>query len=81
MLYFVYQSGIDSCRADIALLNAVETGKEKEKVKTIVEYKEKIKVVYRDKIQEYKKVVDPTGCADVKLIDMGFSVLSKPRQD
>lgn len=43
-------------------------------VKTIIMWREKEKVVYRDKIEYIESVEDDTGCADTRLTDMGFGL-------
>ena len=73
-LYFTFQAGVDSERAEQAANRDKEAKKDEKKVETIIKYKEKIKVVYRDKIKRIKVAQDSTGCADVKLIDMGFGL-------
>ena len=70
--WFMYKSGYNACDAEYktAAVNAVAD--DQKKIKTIIEYRDKIKVVYRDKIKQIEETTDPTGCADIKLTDMGF---------
>lgn len=72
--YFTYQSGVDSQKVkhSNAIQKAVE--EERKKVITVIEYKDKIRLVYRDKIKYITQVKDTTGCADIKLTDMGFGL-------
>lgn len=72
--WFSFNAGVNSCIAKQAedRTEAIET--DKEKVKEVIKYKTKIKVVTRDKIKYIKQVQDKTGCADVKLTDMGFGL-------
>jgi uncharacterized membrane protein YvbJ len=72
--WFVYKAGVNSCKVEQSETRdkAIET--DRAKVKTVIEYKDKLKVVYRDKIKYIERVQDKTGCADVKLVDMGFGL-------
>ena len=72
--WFMYEAGRDSIRAETALTEQKEKIKDEIKVEEIIKYKEKIKVVYRDKIKTIKQAKDSTGCADTKLTDMGFKL-------
>ena len=44
------------------------------KVKTVIKWRIKEKVKYRDKIKYIRTAEDPTGCADTLLSDMGFGL-------
>ena len=72
--WFSYRSGVNHERAEQAANRDKEAKKDEKKVEKVIQYKEKIKVVYRDKIKRIKVAQDPTGCADVKLTDMGFGL-------
>ena len=76
--YFIYQAGVDNERAANAKRIAEAGKKDDEKVKTVIEFREKIKVIYRDRIKKIKSVEDPTGCADIKYTDMGFGLHMRP---
>lgn len=70
--WFSYNAGQDSIRAEIARTEQKAKVADAGKVEQVIKYKEKIKVVYRDKVIKIKQAKDITGCADVKLTDMGF---------
>jgi len=72
--WFSYNSGVNHERAEQAANRDKEAKKDEKKVEAVIKYREKIKVVYRDKIKRIKVAQDLTGCADVKLIDMGFGL-------
>jgi len=74
--WFSYQSGADHMKAKYADAIAKARAKDKDSVKEVIKYREKIKVVYRDRIKTIKQVKDATGCADVKYTDMGFRLHS-----
>ena len=67
-----YTAGYNAHKADVADakdgLEALDAGK----VKTIIKWRTETKVEYRDRIKKIYLAKDPTGCADTKLIDMGF---------
>lgn len=71
--YFMYDKGIDTERARQAVLIEEAKNEERVKVEEVIKYRDKIKVVYRDRIKKIKVAQDPTGCADTTLGDMGFS--------
>ena len=70
----VYQQGWDAHKATISDVKDEAAKEDKADVKTIIKWREKEKVVYRDKIEYIDSVKDTTGCADVKLVDMGFKL-------
>jgi len=72
--WFSYKSGVNHERAEQAANRDKEAKKDEKKVEIVIKYKEKLKVVYRDKIKIIKTASDSTGCADTKLIDMGFGL-------
>ena len=72
--WFIFEAGVGHERAKQAEIIADAGRKDDLAVKTVIEYKEKIRVIYRDKIKFIKSAKDSTGCADTKLIDMGFSL-------
>ena len=69
-----FDQGYNAHKAEVADRKDEADSKDKEKVVTVIEWRDKEKVVYRDKIKYIKQVEDPTGCADTKLIDMGFGL-------
>lgn len=72
--YFIFQAGVDSERAEQAK-NKEKTRKKGEvKVEKVIDFKEKQKVIIREKIKYIKQAPDPTGCADIPLVDMGFGL-------
>jgi len=77
--WFIFEAGVDSCKAKKLESLGKELKADEKKVEYIIQYKDKIKVVYRDKVKLITEAKDPTGCADVKLVDMGFRLL--PRSD
>jgi len=72
--YFIFEAGVDSERAEQAKNREIAREKDVKKVKKVTEFKQKQKVIYREKIKYIKQVVDPTGCADIPLVDMGFGL-------
>jgi len=70
--WFAYSAGKDAEKAANAVNIEEAREEERAKVKTVIEYREKLKVVYRDKIKRIQSAQDNTGCADVLYTDMGF---------
>jgi uncharacterized membrane protein YvbJ len=71
-----YKAGNDSCKAD--QVEAVEEAdkQEKAKVKEIIKWKEKQKVVYRERIK-YIKTAPKNECLDADLRDLGLDSMFK----
>ncbi len=67
-----YQAGADAERARSAVAIAEAQGREVIKVKEVIKWKERIKVVYRDKIKTIRLAADPTGCLDHDLRAVGL---------
>lgn len=78
VLWGVYEAGdsngYNRCQKELKDSEDEAEAKDKESVKTVIKWREKEKVIYRDKIKYIENVQDPTGCADVKLTDMGFGL-------
>ena len=72
--WFIFEAGVDHEKAKNAKIIADVGKKDDLAVKTVIKYREKIRVIYRDKIKIIKSAKDSTGCADTKLTDMGFSL-------
>lgn len=75
--FFVgYKAGNDSCKAD--QVQAVEEAdkQEKEKIKVVIKWKEKQKVVYRDRIKTIKQA-PKNECLDADLRDIGLDSMFK----
>lgn len=72
--YAGYDAGKDSCTAENAGKKDEADKKDEVKVETVIKWRTKTKVEYRDKIKKIYLAKDATGCADTKLIDMGFGV-------
>lgn len=72
--YKVYDYGRNVERVRQAALIEEARSEERAKVEKVIEYRDKIKVVYRDRIKQIQAAQDPTGCADTKLTDMGFEL-------
>lgn len=70
--YFTFQAGVDSERAEQAANRDKARKKDEKKVESVNKFKAKQKVITREKIKHIKQAVDPTGCADIPLVDMGF---------
>ena len=68
-----YQAGVDSEKAASGLAVAQAQSREVIKVKEVILWKEKIKVVYRDKIKTIRLAADPTGCLghDLRAVGLG----------
>lgn len=69
-----YDAGYNAHKAEMADAKDDADTADAGKVKTVIEYRDKVKVEYRDIIKEVYLAKDSTGCADTKLTDMGFSV-------
>lgn len=70
--YFVWKAGYNAHAKETSDIKDAADKEDKSDVKTIIKWREKEKVVYRDKIKYIDSVEDPTNCADVKYTDMGF---------
>lgn len=75
-----YTAGADAVTAAYGAANAAAAEKEREDVKEVIKWKEKRVIVYRDRIKEVKVAVDPTGCLDTPLPDVGLGGML-PRPD
>ena len=72
--YFIFQAGVDSERSEQAKNKEIARKKDRKKVETFNEYKAKLKATYEKRIKDIKTAKDPTGCADIPLVDMGFGL-------
>ena len=69
-----YDAGYNKHKAEVADVKDAAVAKDKVAVKEVIKWREKKKVIYRDKIKKIYIAKDATGCADVKLTDMGFGL-------
>lgn len=69
-----YIAGYNAHKAEIADAKDESTEEDQKDVKIVIKWRTKTKVEYRDKIKKIYLAKDPTGCADTKLIDMGFGL-------
>lgn len=67
-------NGYNRCQKELKDSNDQAEVKDKESVKEVIKWREKEKVVFRDKVKKIYIAQDPTGCADTKLTDMGFGL-------
>lgn len=69
-----YEAGYNAHKAEISDNKDKADKKDKIAVKEIIKWRDKEKVIFRDKVKYIKIAQDPTGCADTKLTDMGFGL-------
>lgn len=69
-----YDAGYNAHKAEVTDAKDDAEDKDTSAVKEVIKWRDKEKVIYRDKIKYIKAAKDTTGCADTKLTDMGFSV-------
>lgn len=78
ILWGTYSAGVDSgynkCQKELKDSNDEAEAEDKTDVKEIIKWRTETKVITRDKIKKIYITKDSTGCADVKLIDMGFGL-------
>ena len=67
-----FDAGYNKHKAEAADIKDNAVKEDIAAVKTIIKWREKTKVVYRDKIKYIDRVKDSTNCADIKYVDMGF---------
>lgn len=67
-------AGYNNCQKELKDSEDEAEAEDKADVKEIIKWREKEKVIYRDKIKKIYLAKDSTGCADIKLIDMGFGL-------
>lgn len=72
--YTVDMGGYNRHKSEVADIKDDAVAKDKIAVKEVIRWREKEKVIYRDKIKKIYIAKDATGCADVKLTDMGFGL-------
>lgn len=70
----VYNQGYNDHKAEVADAGVEADIEDKKDVKEIIKWRTKEKKIYVDKIKYIDSVKDTTGCADVKLTDMGFGL-------
>ena len=70
----VWQQGYNSHKAEIADSKDAQEKKEEKQVDTLIAKKADLKKKFKKKEKKIDKAKDKTGCADVKLIDMGFGL-------
>lgn len=76
-----YTAGANAVTVAYAQAMAAAQEKEQDDVKEIIKWREKRVVVYRDKIEEIKVAVDPTGYLDLDLSDVGLGGLLRASSD
>jgi len=69
-----YDAGYNAHKSEIADSKDAQEKKEKKQVDTLIDKKADLKKKFKDKEKKIDKAEDKTGCADVKLIDMGFGL-------
>lgn len=69
-----YMAGYNAHKSEVADAKDAANKADEGKVKTVIEYRDKVKVVYRDKVKYIKQIEDKTGCLDTKLTDMGVQL-------
>jgi len=67
-------NGYNRCQKELKDSEDKAESEDKADIKEIIKWRTKEKKVYVDKIKYIENVQDPTGCADVKLTDMGFGL-------
>lgn len=67
-------NGYNRCQKELKDANDKAEEKDKKAIETIIKWRTKEKKIYVNKIKYIDAVKDTTGCADTKLIDMGFSL-------
>ncbi len=70
-----HQSGVDAERTRQSDALAGKQTEEKETVKEIIKWRDKERIVYRDRIQTIHTTADPTGCLDTDLRDAGLGFM------
>lgn len=74
-----YQSGADAERTRQSASQAEQRTAEKAEVKEVIRWRNRERVVYRDRIQTIHTTADPTGCLGTDLRDVGLgSMLPAP---
>lgn len=66
-----YDAGYNAYKAELSDKKDTQEEKDKASVETIIKWRTKTKIVYRDKINDIKNTEDITGCLDTKLVDLG----------
>ena len=69
-----YDAGYDAHKAEVADAKDESDSEDQKDVKTVIKWRTKEKVVYRDKVKKIYLKPDSTGCRDTKLVDMGISL-------
>lgn len=67
-------AGYNNCQKELKDSEEEAETEDKADIKEIIKWRTKEKKIYVDKIKYIEGVQDPTGCADVKLTDMGFGL-------
>ncbi len=70
-----YQSGIDAERSRRATAAAESRTAEQVEVREIIKWRDKERIIYRDRIQTIHTAADPTGCLDTDLRDAGLGFM------
>ena len=70
----VWQQGYNSHKAEISDAKDSQDKKEEKQVDTLIDKKADLKRNLKVEEKKIDKAKDKTGCADVKLIDMGFGL-------
>ena len=69
-----YDAGYNAHKAEISDSKDSQDKKEDKQVDTLIDKKADLKSKFKEKEKKIDKAKDKTGCADVKLIDMGFGL-------
>jgi len=67
-------TGYNRCQKELKDSNDKAEAEDTADVKEVIKWRTKTKVITRDKIKKIYITKDSTGCADVKLTDMGFGL-------
>ena len=72
--YQVDMGGYNRHKAEVADTKDEAEEGDKKAVETVIKWRTKEKVIFRDKIKKIYVAKDATGCLDTKLIDMGIGL-------
>lgn len=70
----VWEQGYNAHKSEISDSKDKQEEKEKKQVDTLIGKKAELKKKFKSKEKKIDKAKDKTGCADVKLTDMGFGL-------
>ncbi len=76
-----YQSGVNDEKVKTAAAVAGSIKEDENDVKEIIKWKERERIVYRDRVKTIRLAADPTGCLDHDLRDVGLDSLLRSDSD